>query len=558
MIFIKEIENGYLGGSSSINISFDYNEDIINIIKSCDVYNYDKKTKTWEITVNDLAYIIDNLTYFDDLDIELINNIPNVQNNEFDSIESFTPLFPHQVEGIKYFLKNKKGLLLDQPGLGKSLQGIIIARELKKKENLEHCLIICGINSLKQNWKKEIKKHSDLSCIIIGEKINSKGNITYTSIKERANQLVNKIDEFFVIINIESLRENEIIDAINNSVNKFDFIIFDELHKAKNPSSQQGSNLLCLTADRLLGMTGTPIINSPLDSYLPLAWLGKERKNNVTRFKNTFCVFDEKMQGRILSFKNMNILKEEIESCSIRRTKDLLDLPEKNFIDEYLDMNDAHRKFYDDVKKGVKEECDKINLKTSSFRALITRLRQATSCPQLLTSKNVISTKIERTLELVEEIVSNGDKVVIMSSFKEPVYQLGELLKDYNPLINTGDIKDNIVSNNVDAFQNDNEHMVFIATSDKCGTGITLNRASYMIMIDSPFTYALYEQITDRIHRINNIKPVFIYNLICNNTIDEVVANIVDRKQAFSNYIVDDKVEDEKALNILQKYIEEL
>ena len=252
MIYIKEIENGYLGGSSSINISFDYNEDIINIIKSCDVYNYDKKTKTWEITVNDLAYIIDNLTYFDDLNIELINNISNSENNEFDSIESFTPLFPHQVEGIKYFLKNKKGLLLDEPGLGKSLQGIIIARELKKRENLEHCLILCGINSLKQNWKKEIQKHSDLSCIIIGEKINSKGNITYTSIKERANQLVNKIDEFFVILNIESLRENEIIDAINNSINKFDMIIVDEIHRCLDGKTLIDTNMGFITIEDIV------------------------------------------------------------------------------------------------------------------------------------------------------------------------------------------------------------------------------------------------------------------------------------------------------------------
>lgn len=573
MIYIREIENGYLGGNSSINVSFKYNKDIIEIIKSCSVYNFDDKTKTWEVTLNDLSYLLDNLTYFDDLQVELINKPSENENPQIGGIESFTPLYPHQIEGIKYFINHKRGLLLDEPGLGKSLQAITIARELKKRENLEHCLIICGINSLKQNWKKEIYKHSDLSCIIIGEKISKKGNVSYATISERANQLRNKIDEFFVIINIESLRKEDIINALKSGVNKFDFIVFDEIHKAKNPESEQGSNLLKLSADRMLGMTGTPIINSPIDSYLPLAWLGIERKNNITRFKSTFCVFEQKTQteegwkvsGRILGFKNMNILKEELESCSLRRTKEALNemlsegqIPEKYIIDEYLDMNDTHRKFYNDVRDGVKQECDKIKLKTTSFRALITRLRQATSCPQLLTSKQVLSTKIERTMDLVEEITSNGDKVVIMSSFKEPVYQLGELLKDYNPLINTGDIKDSIVSNNVDMFQNDDEHKVFIATSDKCGTGITLNRASYMIMIDCPFTYALYQQVTDRIHRLNNTKPAFIYNLICSDTIDETVSKIINRKEAFSDYIVDDKVDDDNALSILQKYIEEL
>ena len=114
------------------------------------------------------------------------------------------------------------------------------------------------------------------------------------------------------------------------------------------------------------------------------------------------------------------------------------------------------------------------------------------------------------------------------------------------------------VSKNVDKFQNENKYKVFIATSDKCGTGITLNAASYMIMIDCPWTFSLWQQVTDRIHRINNKKPAFIYNLICINTIDETVAKIISKKEAFSNYIVDDKIENDKSLAILNKYIQEL
>lgn len=566
MILIEERPSNYLGGNTSIYVTLLSRQEkfyeILSILNGDEFHKevcyHDNKTYEWEFTINSLSYLIDNLTYFDDLEIRMINTPLECEKPKLGSIESFTPLFNHQVEGIKYFLTHNKGLLLDEPGLGKSLQAIVTAQELKKREGIEHCLIICGINSLKQNWKKEIQKHSDQSCIIIGEKVSSKGRVTWAKMPERVTQLVNKIDEFFVIINIESIRENEIVDAINNSVNKFDMIVFDELHKAKNPTSKQGANVLKLNAPHLIGMTGTPIINSPIDCYLPLAWIGKERKNNVTRFKNTFCEFETETGGRLLALKNMDILKEELESCSIRRTKDIIpDFPSKNIIDEYLDMNDTHRKFYEDVKNGVKKECDKINLKVNNMRALFTRLRQATSCPQVLTSKNVMSTKIERAIDLVEEITSNGDKVVIMSSYKEPVYQLGELLKDYNPLINTGDIKDDIVSKNVDMFQEDDIHKVFIATTDKCGTGITLNKATYMIMIDEPWTYALYQQTTDRIHRVNNTKPVFIYNLICNDTIDDIVSKVVSRKEAFSDYIVDDKIE-EKSFDILSKYIANL
>ena len=429
-----------------------------------------------------------------------------------------------------------------------------IAEELKDQEGIEHCLIICGINTLKQNWKNEVKKHSKETVTVIGEKINSKGNISYATIQERANQLVNKIDEFFVIINIESIRDNTVVDAILNSVNKFDMIVFDELQCAKNSESFQGANLLKLSAKYMIGMTGTLIMNNPIDCYVALAWIGKERKNNLTRFKNTFCVFDNDVKGRIISFKNMDILKEEISSCSLRRTKDLLDLPEKNIINEFLDMDDAHKKFYDDVKKGIKSECEKITLKTNNLLSLVTRLRQATSCPQVLTTKNIISTKVERAIELVNEIVSNGDKVVVFSMFKEPIYQLQDLLKDYNPLVATGDTKEGTVETYKQLFQEDDIHKVFLGTVQKMGTGQTLTRASYMIMIDCPWTYALYEQATDRIHRIGTKKPVFIYNLICNDTIDYTVSQVLDRKEAFSDYMIDDKVDD-KTLEILYKCI---
>ena len=375
--------------------------------------------------------------------------------------------------------------------------------------------------------------------------------------KDRANQLKNPIDEFFVIINVESLTDDQVIEAINKSSNNFDMIVFDEVHKCKGFHASRSKNLLSIDQGKYkIGLSGTLIMNNALDSYIPLRWIGKDHAT-LTNFKNMYCVFGGFGGHEIIGFKHMDLLKEELESCSLRRTKDLMDLPPKTIIDEYVEMNPAHAKFYDDVKKGVKEECDKIELKANNVLALTTRLRQATSCPSILTSNNILSTKIERCLELVEDIVSQGDKVVIMSTFKEPVYQLRDLLKSYNPLVGTGDMKDDEVSDNIDKFQNDPKYKIFIATSSKCGTGITLNAARYMICIDEAWTAATQEQITDRIHRINNTEPVFIYNLICANTIDETVAKILARKKAVSDFIVDDKLDD-NAIDLLKSYIQDL
>jgi SNF2 family DNA or RNA helicase len=149
-------------------------------------------------------------------------------------------------------------------------------------------------------------------------------------------------------------------------------------------------------------------------------------------------------------------------------------------------MDPDHQKLYDAVKDGVKEEVDKINLNSSNLLALTTRLRQATDCPEILTSQDIVSTKVTRCVELVEDLVANKEKVVVLSNFKSPVYKLAELLKDFKPLVCTGDQPDITVSENIDKFQNDNEHFVLLGTHPKMGTGVTLNRASYMICIDIP------------------------------------------------------------------------
>ena len=119
---------------------------------------------------------------------------------------------------------------MDAPGLGKTLQLIYLAQELKEKEGIEHCLIICGLNTLKNNWKDEIHKHSDLSCMILGERKTKKGKIKIGSVKERLEDLKKPIEEFFVVTNIQTIRDSNIVSAIKNGPNKFDMIVVDEIH----------------------------------------------------------------------------------------------------------------------------------------------------------------------------------------------------------------------------------------------------------------------------------------------------------------------------------------
>lgn len=545
-------------GLYSAYIQIPYNQLLIDIIKTSQISLYDKKNKIWEIDITSLPKIIDKFTLHDE--IELIDNSFNLEEDiilKVDPEKLKTKPFDYQIEGINYGLNHDKWLLLDAPGLGKTLQVIYIAESLKKQNLIEHCLIICGINTLKYNWKKEIYKHGTEDAIILGERINTKGKVVSEGIKYRKDQLSKKINEFFIIVNIETLRDDEIIKLINNGKNKIDMIVVDEIHHCKSPTSQQGKNLQKLkNADYKIGLTGTLIMNSPLDSYVPLKWIGKEHSNYST-FKSYYVKYGGFFHNDIIGYKNTDTLKKEIAEVSLRRTKELLNLPEKTIIDEFVDMDNQQRVFYDNIINGIFEDIDKVELNSDQVLSIVSRLRQATSSPSMLTSQEINSSKILRAVDLSEQILYNNNKVVIFSIFKETLNQLKDKLKEFNPLICTGDYSDEEISSNIEKFQTDDSYKVLLATTQKMGTGVTLTAASYMIFIDCPWTSADCEQCEDRIHRIGSKDSVFIYYLWNTNTFDMQVKQIVQDKSIIEDYIIDNQI-NEHFVERLKKLILDL
>jgi SNF2 family DNA or RNA helicase len=357
---------------------------------------------------------------------------------------------------------------------------------------------------------------------------------------KRAAQLKDPIEEFFVITNLESLRDDRIIEAFKKSSNNFGMIAFDEAHKAATKTSQQGTNLLKLDAPFKIAATGTLITNNPLSAYVPLSWTGNDR-SILTTYKSQYCNFGGIHNAQVIGFKNLEVLQEEIQSCSLRRTLDQVrtDMPPKTVTLEVLEPDESQRKFYEAIKEGVKEEADKIELKSANLLALTTRLRQATACPSLLTTQSISSCKVDRCVELIQELTSQGEKVVVLSVFKETLNDLAAKLDQFRFSINTGDVPDAIVADNVSRFQEDPKEQVFIGTWGKVGTGWTLNAASYLICIDTPYTAAMFDQGTDRIWRVNNDRPAFITVLLCGDTIDERVQEIIERKKELGEYLVD-------------------
>lgn len=336
-------------------------------------------------------------------------------------------------------------------------------------------------------------------------------------------------------------------------------IVMDEIHCCKSVSSTQGDNLLHLNSKYKIGMTGTLLLNNPLDLFIPLKWIGME-KCSYTNFKSHYCMYEGDFNNTLVGFRNLDLLKYQLSSCSLRRTKEMLNLPPKIIIPEYIEMPDDQKLFYNNIQQGIVDSIDKVSISSNaSLLSLITRLRQATVLPSILTSSNISSCKLNRACELVDEIVSNKGKVVIFSTFKSSAYALADKLKDkYKVVIGTGDTKDTEIADISYQFQNDPSIQVFIGTWQKCGTGLTLTAASYMIFLDTPWTDALFDQACDRIHRIGTKQTVMIYNLIAKDTIDERVLDIINTKGALSDYVIDDTIISDTALAQLRKYISDL
>lgn len=557
MITIQERQTVKVPGITSLFVSFDFNRAIVDEIKLLDGCVFNAETKEWEMPLTNLAEFLDRVCVHDQINLQL-QEYKDKETVNYTLQQYPTKPFSYQEEGIQFGLNHDKWLLLDAPGLGKTLQLTYLAQELKERQGLQHCLIICGINTLKTNWKNEIEKHSNLSCRILGQRITKKGNLVVDGIQERLKQLKEPIEEFFVITNVETLRDDKIVQAIlKNKHNKFDMIVVDEVHKCKSNQSQQGKNLLKLNkAKYQVGATGTLLLNNPLDAYVPLKWIGAERSNYST-FRYYYCNYGGPFGNMLVGFKNVHVLQDQIKKYSLRRTKDILDLPPKNIIHEYVDMSDAQSIFYENVKSGIAQSADKVKLNAANVLSLVTRLRQATACPSILTSESIPSAKIDRAEDLAEQILTSGYKLVIFSTFKQTVYELAQRLKQYKLVIATGDQKDFEIENAKKQFQEDPATQVFIGTWQKCGTGITLTAASYLIFIDTPFTEAEFTQASDRIYRIGTKESVFIYNLVTRNTIDERVLELVTDKGALADYVVDDKITPQ-GLESLRKYIEEI
>lgn len=545
----------------SLFISFPYNEKIINVIRDCPIRYWNKDDKTWEVPVKKLSYLVENLG---DFDFDIVgNSYPVLNSTKVELPPEFaykTTPYSHQIDGINYGLLHDRWLLGDEMGLGKTKQVIDLGVIKKLQKGYKHCLIICGVNGLKWNWQNEVHTHSNESAWILGMRKNTKGKTIIASSEDKLYDIQNLPKDYFIITNIESLRykvwtgeyktvkgrkvkeyDYPITDALVKAISQgeISMIAFDEAHKCKNSESDQGSQLLRLETECKIAMTGTPLMNNPLDLYTIFNWLGYE-KHSLYSFKKHYCNFGGYGGYEVVGYKNMDEIREKLDSIMLRRKKDeVLDLPEKTYIDEYVDMTPKQKQIYDEVTAEITMNIDQIKMASNPLTELI-RMRQATGYTGILSSKIQESAKLDRMEEIVEEAIINGKQIVIFSNWTQmttPIFQR-LLNKGISVGCITGQTKDadrQIIS---DDFQN-GRYQVLLGTTSAMGTGLTLTAGTVEIFMDEPWNKANKVQAEDRCHRIGQTNNLTIYTLLCKDTIDERIHELVENKGAMADAIVD-------------------
>lgn len=431
-------------------------------------------------------------------------------------------------------------------GLGKTLQIITLARYKKEHRELKHCLIICGINSLKWNWVKEVEKFcKDEKAIVLGTRVNSKGKIVTVTVAETKEQIDSCPKEFFWILNIERIRltsedkksKTGIVHHLNKLIEsgELGMIVIDEIHKSKSITSAQSKGIMELDSKASkVGLTGTLLVNNPYDLYCPMSFVGLLNYNKWT-FENKFVIKDEWHQ--VIGYQNMDELHNILYKSSIRRTKDLLDLPEKMYKQEWLEFSKEEQSVFNQVIGQEDFKLDKIDEPTEMM-AVITRMRQATVASELLTTKCTKSVKFDRLKDIMDEAKINNQKVLVFCPFTQALELGMKYCKDYKPKLVKGGMGQKI-QEVVDEHENTEGFSVLFAQEATLGVGYTLTNTSIVVFLSPPWSRATYDQCIDRTHRIGQKRTVQVIDLLVQDTYDEMIFTKLHGKGAMSDVLID-------------------
>ncbi len=434
-------------------------------------------------------------------------------------------------------------LLADEMGLGKTVQVLGLLAELKKACS-QPSIVFCPASVIPV-WKSEVQRFfPELSILqVTGQRSIAEANLS----------------EFdLVICSYTQLRRN--VELFRET--QFRCCVLDEAQVIKNPDTKVSRACFAMRCQYRLAVTGTPIENHYKDIWSIFYFLMPGLLGNRTRF-------DSMVEGGGEGFSMR--LRNQLAPFILRRTKEevIAELPDKNEMQLNCSMSDVQKKEYTRlVQEGLKristdDALDTLQKRSFSFFALLTRLRQVCCDPGLLPWMDVDpskSAKIQLLVEKLADIYDAGHKVVIFSQFVGLIDRLKTVLEREFPALNlfvlTGKTVDR--AKPVEGFQNSANPATILVSLKAGGTGITLHAADYVFLLDPWWNPSVEAQAIDRVHRLGQENPVFVYRVITTGTIEERVQQLQrEKREMFRTLIEDlkDVSEHREHLNALKELV---
>ncbi len=430
------------------------------------------------------------------------------------------------------------GILADDMGLGKTLQIIAVILESKKesKEEGKESLptIVVSPSSLTLNWKNEIEKFAP----------SLKSMVIRGSLKERKD-LINKIQENDVIITSYDLLKRDIDLYIEKNIN-FRYIIADEAQYIKNSNTQNARSLKDLNGETRFALTGTPIENSLAELWSIFDYIMPGYLFGYAKFKREYETKIVKEQDDDV----MKRLKTMIEPFILRRTKKevLTELPDKTITVMKSEMEGEQEKLYlsylAQTKQEIMQEIETQGFEKSQIKilSLLTRLRQICCHPSLfIDNYQGESSKLNQALQLIEDAISAGHKILLFSTYTSMFDIIEKKLKEINinyyKLIGSTKVDERIKM--VDEFNKNPDIKIFLISLKAGGTGLNLTGADFVIHYDPWWNLSAENQATDRAYRIGQKNNVQVYKLITKNSIEEKINELQEKKAALIDNVLD-------------------
>ena len=434
--------------------------------------------------------------------------------------------YDYQKEGIAYALSNKRCILGDQPGLGKTLQAIgtvTIAQSYP-------CLVVCP-SSLKINWQREFKKFAGKTALILDDK-NKNSWQRFVELKCCDIFITNyeSLKKFFVTKIKDDARFTMRSIEFDQRIKLFKSVIIDESHKCKSTKTQQSKFVegICKGKDYVLALTGTPVVNDNTDLIQQLKIMGRlEDFGGYRYFVERYCDGPKKAS-------NMKELNWRLwHSCFFRRQKNdvLKQLPDKTR--QYIECDISNRLEYD------RAEADLIQYLRTYRNADDDKIAKAMR-GEVMVRMGILKSisargKVKVFSEFIHDVIDGGEKLIVFAYLKEVVQEL----KKYFPKAVTVTGDDNAMQKqaSVDAFQNDPECKLIILNYKSGGTGLTLTAASRVAFIEFPWTFSDCEQAEDRAHRNGQKNNVNCYYYLGKDTIDKYMYDVIQTKKDIANNV---------------------